>query len=52
MMVTSLIKQKEFDQASKFLSVMTASIQPSFGFEHAYVLHRCGNNKEAMTKLR
>ena len=51
-MLSSLVKSKLFDEALKFLNAMPNSVKSNFGFEHAYVLHRSGNNKEALTVLR
>lgn len=51
MMLTSLIKAKHFDQALAFLTKLPASLQEVMKFEHAYVLHRSGNNPDALKML-
>lgn len=48
--LVALIKLKQFPEALTFLS--KAPHKDSFIFEHAYVLHRNGDNKEALQKLK
>jgi len=51
-MLASLVKSKQFEEALKYLDKAPADIKKNFGYEHAYVLHRSGNNKQALTTLR
>lgn len=51
-MLVSQIKLKQFDQACTFLNGTPQDIRQLFIFEHAYILHRQGNNKNALTKLK
>lgn len=43
-MLASLVKTKQFDAALAFINQMPQTIKGEFSFEHAYVLHRLGNN--------
>lgn len=48
----SLIKSSQFDDALKVIEALPAALKQQFAFEHAYVLHRKGNNKDALKQLR
>ena len=50
-MLVSLIKSKHFDQALDFVKRLPANLQNALKFEHAYVLHRSGNNTDALRVL-
>jgi len=51
MVLVSLIKSRQFDEAIKFLG-SSADYKKVHKFEHAYILHRLGRNKEALDKLK
>ena len=42
--LTCLIKLKQFEAAIKFLTKVPGGIQKELVFEHAYILHRHGQN--------
>ena len=48
--LTSLIKTKQFEEANKFLE--ESSLKKTFLYEHAYILHRLGQNKNALDKIK
>jgi tetratricopeptide (TPR) repeat protein len=50
--LVSMIKTKQFQEALSFLNKIPGSIKQSLIYEHAYILHRAGDNKEALTKLK
>ena len=43
-----MIKTKNFDQALELLK----GKEKEYGFQHAYVLHRLGRNKEALKAIQ
>jgi tetratricopeptide (TPR) repeat protein len=49
--LTALIKRKLFDEAIKLLKSLDQETHQKLIFEYAYVLHRSGENKEALTKI-
>ena len=51
-MLTCLIKSKQFDESLTFLNGLKPAVRDEFKFEHAYVLHRLGNNKDSLSKLK
>ena len=51
MVLVSLIKSRQFDEAIKFIEA-SADYKKMHEFEHAYILHRLGRNKEALDKLK
>lgn len=50
--LTSFIKAKQFEDALKYLDNLPQALQKEFVMENAYILHRNGNNKKALTKLQ
>jgi hypothetical protein len=51
-MITSLIKTQQFPEALKLIDSLKKELKQELIFEHAYVLHRLGNNKEALKILK
>lgn len=47
MLLVSSIKSKQFEDAVKVLN-MNSTPKNEFKFEHAYIFHRLGKNKEAL----
>ena len=50
--LVALIKTKQFKEALDILKKMPQNLRDKFAFEHAYILHRNGDNKEAFDKLK
>ena len=50
--LVSLIKTKQFKEALSFLNKTTGANRESLIYEHAYILHRAGDNSQALTKLK
>ena len=48
--LTAFIKSKQFKEAIDFLSKL--SDKKPYQFEHAYILHRHGSNKESLQILK
>ena len=46
--LTALIKTKNFEQALELLK----GKEKVYGFQHAYVLHRLGRNKDALKAIQ
>jgi pentatricopeptide repeat protein len=45
MILTALIKSKQFEEAIKLLKSLDQETHQKLIFEYAYVLHRSGDNK-------
>jgi hypothetical protein len=50
--IVSLIKTKQFKDGVSFIDGLPQSVKAELIYEHAYILHRNGNNKEALAKLK
>jgi tetratricopeptide (TPR) repeat protein len=48
--LVSLIKTKQFKEALGYLNNLP--LKDQLVYEHAYILHRAGENKEALAKLK
>ena len=48
--LVSMIKTKQFEDAIKYLE-SSPNLSKNFLYEHAYILHRLGQNKNALEKL-
>ena len=46
--MTALVKTKNFEQALELIQ----STKSTHAFEHAYIVHRLGKNKEALDVLK
>jgi hypothetical protein len=51
MVLVSSIKSKLFEEAIALLN-MGSTPKDNYKFEHAYILHRLGKNKDALAKIK
>ena len=51
MLLVSSIKSRQFEEAIALLNLATTP-KDDFKFEHAYIFHRLGKNKEALAKMK
>jgi len=51
-LIVAKIKSKQFKETDEHISGLPQNMQTEFMFEHAYALHRLGDNQRSQDKLK